>query len=99
MVRHIVMWAFKEEVNEDARKEALVKIKEGLEGLFGVVPGLLKAEVITDPISSSSHDLCLLSELDSRESLEGYAVNPDHLKVAAIVRSVTCNRACMDYEV
>ena len=99
MVKHIVMWAFKEEVSEDARKEAVVKIKEGLEGLVGVVPGLLKAEVIVQPLSSSSHDLCPISELDSEESLKAYATNPDHVKVASVVRSVTCNRSCMDFEV
>lgn len=98
MVKHIVMWSFKEEVNEQERKDAAKKIKEGLEGLVGVVPGLLSAKVIINPISSSTHDLCLLTELDTQESLKGYAVNPDHLKVAEFVRSVTCNRACMDYE-
>ncbi|HJB27627.1 MAG TPA: Dabb family protein [Candidatus Blautia faecavium] len=98
MVKHIVMWSFKEEVEEAERKEAAAKIKEGLEGLVGVVPGLLKAEVVIDPISSSSHDLCLISELDTPDSLKAYATNPDHVKVATFVRSVTCNRACMDYE-
>ncbi len=98
MVKHIVMWSFKEEVGAEERKEASVKIKEGLEGLVGVVPGLLKAEVVIDPISSSSHDLALISELDTPESLKAYATNPDHVKVATFVRSVTCNRACMDYE-
>ncbi len=98
MVKHIVMWSFKEEVDEAERKEAAAKIKEGLEGLVGVVPGLLKAEVVIDPISSSSHDLCLISELDTPDSLKAYATNPDHVKVATFVRSVTCNRACMDYE-
>lgn len=98
MVKHIVMWSFKEEVDEAERKESAAKIKEGLEGLVGVVPGLLKAEVVIDPISSSSHDLCLISELDTPDSLKAYATNPDHVKVATFVRSVTCNRACMDYE-
>lgn len=98
MVKHIVMWSFKEEVKEQERTAAAEKIKEGLEGLVGVVPGLKAAYVVTAPISSSTHDLCLITEFDTAESLKAYATNPDHVKVATFVRSVTCNRACMDYE-
>lgn len=97
MVKHIVMWSFKEEVGTQERVEASAKIKEGLEGLTGVVPGLISAHVVTEPISSSSHDLCLITEFDTAEALKAYATNPDHVKVAAFVRSVTCNRACMDF--
>lgn len=99
MVKHIVMWSFKEEITGEERKEYAVKIKAGLESLVGVVPGLLRAKVVIDPISSSTHDLCLLTELESPEALKAYATNPDHVKAAQVVRSVTCNRACMDYEV
>jgi hypothetical protein len=96
MVKHIVLWSFKEEMEENERKEAAAKIKEGL---VGVVPGLRSASVVIAPISSSTHDLALITELDTEEDLKAYAVNPDHLKVASFVRSVTCNRAAMDFEV
>lgn len=98
MVRHIVMWSFREEIAKEEREAAAVKIRDGLEGLVGVVPGLLSAKVIIHPISSSTHDLSLVSELESAQALRDYKDNPDHLKVAAFVRSVTCNRACLDYE-
>ncbi len=98
MVKHIVMWSFREEIPKDEREAAALRIKEGLEGLVGVVPGLLSARVILHPISSSTHDLSLVSELESAQALKDYKDNPDHLKVAAFVRSVTCGRACLDYE-
>ena len=98
MVKHMVLWSFKEAISQEERKEAAAKIKEGLEGLVGVVPGLKSAYVVTDPIPSSTHDLCLITELETAEDLKNYAVNPDHLKVATFVRSVTCNRAAMDFE-
>lgn len=97
MVKHIVMWCFKDEVCPEERKAAAVKIKEGLEGLVGVVPGLKSAYVVVEPLGSSTHDLSLLTEFETAEDLKAYATNPDHVKVAAFVRSVTCNRACMDY--
>lgn len=97
MVKHMVLWSFKEELSQEERKAAAAKIKEGLQGLVGVVPGLLSATVVTEPLESSTHDLCLITELDTPESLKAYAVNQDHLKVATFVRSVTCNRAAMDF--
>lgn len=97
MVKHMVLWSFKEEISPEERKEAAAKIKKELEGLVGVVPGLVSAQVIIDPISSSTHDLCLITELNTPEDLKAYAVNPDHLKAASFVRSVTCNRAAMDF--
>lgn len=99
MVKHIVMWSFREEITQEERVEAAKKIKEGLEGLVGVVPGLTAAYVVTDPIASSSHNLALVSELETREDLVAYKDNPDHVRVATFVRSVTCNRAALDYEV
>lgn len=98
MVKHIVMWSFREEIPAEERSADAARIKEGLEGLVGVVPGLLSARVVTDLISSSTHDLSLITEFDNSDSLKAYKDNPDHVKVATFVRSVTCNRACLDFE-
>ncbi|MDO5134648.1 MAG: Dabb family protein [Eubacteriales bacterium] len=97
MVRHVVMWCFREELPQEERTSAKERIKRELEALVGVVPGLLSARVVTEPISSSSHDICLVAAMDSEESLRAYATNPDHVKAAQFVRSVTCGRAVMDY--
>ena len=58
------------------------KAKKELEALVGVVPGLISAFVITEPLSSSSHDFCLVTELETPEALAAYAVNPNHQNVA-----------------
>ena len=39
MVKHIILWKLKDKYNNDEVKSG---IKEGLEGLAGVIPGLLK---------------------------------------------------------
>lgn len=98
MVKHIVAWCFKEEVPAEDRKAAAERIKEGLEGLVGVIPGLVSAKVITETLESSTQDLALLSEFETAEDLKAYSTNPDHVKVATFVRSVTCKRASLDYE-
>lgn len=97
MVTHIVTWKFKEELSAEEKKAAAEKIKKGLEGLVGIVPGLLTAKVETGLLDSSTGDFALFTTLESEEALNAYAVNPDHLKVASFVRSVVCSRAAIDY--
>ena len=98
MVKHIVMWSFKEEVPAEDRGKIAAAAKEHLESLVGVVPGLRSATVLTELLPSSTQEFCLITELDSPEALKAYAVNPDHQKVAnTYVRPYTCNRAALDY--
>ena len=98
MVKHVILWSLKEEVaNKDEVKDG---IKEGLEGLKGVVPGLIDIKVITEGLTSSNMDLMLDSTLESEEALKGYAVHPAHVEVANTkVRPYTSVRSCFDYEV
>ena len=93
MVTHIVFWKLKEE-NKDANAAV---IKEKLEALVGVVPGLLKAEVGRSFIEDA-YDLCLVSQFTHRAALEAYRTNPDHQKAAAFVRASICARTSVDFE-
>ncbi|HIY02938.1 MAG TPA: Dabb family protein [Candidatus Blautia faecipullorum] len=97
MIRHIVMWSFQEDLSEAAKKEAVSKIKNDLSRLVGIVPGLVSLEVVTDVLDSSSHDIGLFCDLESEEALKGYQVHPEHVKAAGFIKSVTCNRICLDY--
>ena len=97
MVKHIILWTLKEEFNTDEVKNG---IKENLESLLGVVPGLLEIEVQTEKLPSSNVDVMLYSVLESAEALKGYAVHPAHVKVAdTFVRPFTKTRSCIDFEV
>ena len=96
MVKHIILWNLKEEFKKDEVKEG---IKKGLEGLMGVVPGLLEIKVIIDPLETSNSDVMLYSVFEDFESLKGYAVHPEHVYVAdTFVRPYTKSRCCMDFE-
>ena len=97
MVKHIIIWNFKEELTADERTAAAKKIKDGLEGLIGKVDGLSEIRVNTCPLSSSNGDLMLDSTLTDEAALQGYQVNPNHVKVAEYVRSVMGSRKCFDY--
>ncbi|MCH5268281.1 MAG: Dabb family protein [Lachnospiraceae bacterium] len=97
MVKHVILWQLQE---MDAEKKAEVKkgIKNGLENLQGKIPGLLEIKVITEGLDSSNADVMLDSSFESEEALKGYAVHPEHVKVAdGKVRPYTQTRVCMDY--
>lgn len=97
MVKHVILWKLKEGLESpDSVKAA---IKAGLEGLRGVVPGLIDIEVRTEGLSSSNADLMLDSTFESETALRGYAVHPAHVAVAnGKVRPFVQARLCMDYE-
>lgn len=97
MVKHIILWNLKEEFNNEEIKKG---IKEGIESLLGVVPGLLEISVQTEKLKSSTADVMLYSVFESEEALKNYAVHPAHVGVADTkVRPFTKSRACLDFVV
>ena len=100
MVKHIILWKLRSELSAAEKREKAQAIKAGLEGLKGVVPGLLDIHVQIDGrLESSNADIMLDSTLESEEALKGYAVHPAHLAVAnGVVRPNTELRTCLDYE-
>lgn len=100
MVKHIILWQLKEELSGSEKVKVKAEIKEGLESLKGKIPGLLEIKVETKPLTSSNADVMLDTSFADEESLKGYAVHPEHVKVAdEKVRPYTKTRICMDYEI
>ena len=96
MIRHIVGWNFKENIED---KEAAAKeIKRVAEAMVGKIPGLLELKVIIKPLKTGTVDIILNSLLESEEALAGYQVHPEHINLGTnYVKPVTCNRACFDF--
>lgn len=98
MVKHVILWKLKDEVADKAAVKA--GVKAGLEGLKGVVPGLVDIRVNIDGLASSNADMMLDATLESEAALKGYAVHPAHVAVAnSKVRPFTETRLCLDYAV
>ncbi|MDD3428994.1 MAG: Dabb family protein [Oscillospiraceae bacterium] len=93
MVKHIVMWQLKEDINAE---DAASVIKVRLEGLVGIVPGLVSAEVGFD---CNNRTLVLTSLLQTPQALAQYQTHPAHLEVVAYVKAAVCSRTCCDYMV
>lgn len=99
MVHHIVMWKFKPEIADEQKPALKAAMEENLKSLVGQVPGLLTVAFVQQPISSSTHDIALVTTLEKAEDIAVYAKHPAHVHVAdTYVRPYVCERACLDYE-
>lgn len=98
MVKHIVLWNFADELSEDEKKAAGARMKALLEPIREKVPGAVDIQVVYEKLESGNRDVALVSTFETKEALQNYQTHPDHVEAGKYVRSVTCNRACMDYE-
>ena len=93
MVKHIVLYTFKEGVNKE---EAVKIIADVLEPLVGKIPGLLHLEV---RLAFNGMDYALYSEFESRKALEAYAEHPLHQEAKTHFFHLLGSRVAADYEV
>ena len=99
MIKHIVMWRFKESAHGNDRATNLRLAKEKLESLRGNIPGMSSIAVGLDHSATpSSADLVLVSEHTSREALAGYQAHPLHQAIVPFVAEAASERRMVDYE-
>ena len=71
MIKHVILWKLKDEIVDKASVKA--GIKSGLEGLKGVIPGLVDIFVRTEGLASSNADLMLDSTFESEDALNVFS--------------------------
>ncbi|MBQ9136785.1 MAG: Dabb family protein [Lachnospiraceae bacterium] len=99
MVKHIVLWNFNAEMTAEEKRTAAAKMKELLEPIKDLVPGAVEIKVVMNEMASSNREIALIGTYETEEALKAYQVHPAHVEAGKYVRSVTCERACLDYEV
>lgn len=100
MIKHVIMWQLKDELSDEQKVQIKADAKEKLEALVGKIPGLVEMKIQTEYFKASNADFLLDSTFESREALEGYAVHPEHVKIAdENVRPFVKYRSCLDFEV
>ncbi len=98
MVKHMIIWKFKETVFDKAEKAA--EIKSALEGLLGKIEGLSEMHILTEGLPSSSGDLMMDSTFEDEAALAAYQKHPLHVEVAnGLVRPAMDARLSFDYTV
>ena len=93
MVKHIVLYTFKEGVNKE---QAVKIIADELEPLDGNIDGQNWLEI--NQAYQGGMDYALYSEFESREALAAYAVHPLHEAAKEKFFHLLDKRYCADYE-
>ena len=94
MIKHIVMWKFKE--NEE---ENMKKFLDGLNSLKSIIPEIKNMETGININPKNEFDAILISEFETMEDLEKYKNHPEHLKVSALCKNIRIDRQAIDYEI
>ncbi len=99
MIKHIVMWKFKDEAENRTKLENMTLVRDRLYALTKVVPQIQKMEIGFDfSKTPMSYDMMLYTEFKTKEDLDIYAVDQEHAKVKKIVAATTEARVVLDYE-
>ena len=92
MVKHIVLYNFKPDVEKTAAVKLIASV---LEPLVGKIPGLLHMEIRR---AFNGMDYALYSEFESREALTNYASHPLHLEAKEHFFHLLGSRVAADYD-
>ena len=99
MLKHVVMWRFKENAGGKTRKEHALWMKEHLESLSGVIPEIRSLEVgVNVSLSEVAYDAVLITVFDDVEAMQRYQKHPAHLEIADYCKQMRENRVVVDYE-
>ena len=100
MIKHIVMWKFKDYAEGASKQENILKVKDMLEALPGKIDFIREMQVnINVNPKDSMYDAVLISAFDSLEDVERYRVHPEHKKISSFVSLIREGRASVDYEI
>lgn len=99
MIRHIVMWKFKDEADGRTKAENMQILRDSLFALLPIIPELKLMEIDCDiSHTDASYDMMLTTEFETVEAMKTYANHPEHLKVSAFCKSIRTSRVVLDCE-
>ena len=99
MVKHIVMFKLKESLSAEEKMDVMNRFKTAIEALPATIDVIRKVFVGLNINGAETWDICLESEFDTLEDVKAYAVHPDHVAAAGILKDAKLDRACVDYEI
>ena len=99
MVKHVVMWKFKEIGERNTKEQNLDLACEKLSSLQGLVPQIKSLSVGKNKgDAANNYDLVLIVDFDNRKDLAAYLEHPEHQKVANFIKKVKIGKVAVDYE-
>ncbi len=99
MIRHVVLFRFKDRAEGRSREENVAMTRAMLDALPEKIDWICRSEtrVNEDGADPENAHLILISDFQSLEDLERYQVHPDHKAVGAFMRPLRESRAAIDF--
>ena len=98
MVKHIVLFKLKDTLAPEEKSDIMNRFKTDIEALPEKIPFIRSIRVGLNMNPAEEWDICLESCFGSFDEVKAYAMHPDHLAAAGILKDAKCGRACVDYE-
>ena len=101
MIRHIVLFKFKEEAEGKTKAENVAATRAMLDALPAKIDLILESHTYVNAEGSNpaNADLMLVSDFASMETLAAYIVHPDHKAVGAFMTPLRESRMAIDLTV
>ena len=94
MIRHVIMWKFREEEQENMHK-----FLSGLQALDGVIPEILRMEIGVNCKDGNHFDAGQIADFEDLAALERYKTDPRHVAVSQLCKSIRTARGAVDFEI
>jgi len=99
MIKHVVMWEFKDFAEGKDREKNIEIAEKKLLSLKDLVDQIKFIEVGKNiNQSEAAYDLVLITEFESLTDLDEYQNHPEHKKVAAFIGKTAAKRVLVDYK-
>lgn len=96
-VRHVILWTLSDELSAEQKAEVIATAEAAMKKFENEIPGLVKADVIYEGrLESSNCDFMFDMYFASRQALEDFSMNPEHLAVVAQLKPSITGRTCLD---
>lgn len=98
MVRHIILWQFKDEVKAEGKQdEAFELIRQSTETMNGKIDGLLSAEIGVNTMGGD-YDFVYCADFTTQQALAAYQTHPLHEAHKARTAPYLKGRLVVDYQ-
>lgn len=99
MIKHIVLFSLRDDIEQGYKADRLADLKEQFLALQGEIASLRSIEIGINVNPKEKFDLALVATFDDLAGLAAYASDPRHVAVAKQVGEMLSVRACTDYEI
>lgn len=98
MIRHVLTWKLVA-TDPTEKAAAFAELAEGFGALPKLIPVIKMLQIGRDLDETPGNwDVALIIDFATTADIETYQQHPEHLKVKDVVRRVTNERTCVDFE-